>query len=255
MATLGVNIDHVATVRNARGTVYPDPVDAAVLVTLAGADQITVHLREDRRHITDRDVRMLRDLVQIPLNLEMGCTGEMLDIALATKPDMVTLVPEKREERTTEGGLDVRARNDQLRDAVARLLAAGIPVSLFVEPDPAVLDACKETAAPMVELHTGRYAELAGPASREELRRIEIATSHAIGLGLTVHAGHGLHYKNTAAIAAIPGMHDLNIGHAIVARAVLVGLERAVREMREIIEKAGVGLLSAGGNPTPRVRR
>ncbi|MCA2961600.1 MAG: pyridoxine 5'-phosphate synthase [Silvanigrellales bacterium] len=235
MATLGVNIDHVATLRNARGTFYPCPVEAAVLATLAGADQITVHLREDRRHITDRDVRVLREMVQVPFNLEMGCTEEMIAIALKTKPDMVTLVPEKREERTTEGGLDVRARAQDIALATKRLVDAGIPVSLFVEPDAAVLDACKASGATMVELHTGRYAETAGSLQQEELARIVRSASYAQALGLVVHAGHGLHYRNTQPIAAIPGMHDLNIGHSIVARAVLVGFERAVREMKALV--------------------
>lgn len=237
MATLGVNIDHVATLRNARGTFYPCPVEAAVLATLGGADQITVHLREDRRHITDRDVRVLRDMVQVPFNLEMGCTEEMLAIALKTKPEMVTLVPEKREERTTEGGLDVKARAMELTAATKRLQDAGIPVSLFVEPEAAVLEACKAVGATMVELHTGCYAEAVGQgAVHAELARLVQATKQAQALGLVVHAGHGLHYRNTQAIAAIPGMHDLNIGHSIVARAVLVGFERAVREMKTLIE-------------------
>jgi pyridoxine 5-phosphate synthase len=235
MATLGVNIDHVATLRNARGTFYPCPVEAAVLATLAGADQITVHLREDRRHITDRDVRVLREMVQVPFNLEMGCTEEMIAIALKTKPDMVTLVPEKREERTTEGGLDVRARAQDIALATKRLVDAGIPVSLFVQPEAADLDACKASGATMVELHTGRYAETAGALQQEELARIVRSASYAQALGLVVHAGHGLHYRNTQPIAAIPGMHDLNIGHSIVARAVLVGFERAVREMKALV--------------------
>jgi len=240
MATLGVNIDHVATVRNARGTVYPDPVEAAFAAAQGGADQITIHLREDRRHITDRDVRLLRETCPLPLNLEMGCTPEMIAIALATKPFMVTFVPEKREERTTEGGLDVRARMQEITTAVRTLLDAGIPVSLFVEPDEAVLDACKETSAPMVELHTGRYAEFVphSPAFKEELARLTRATAHGLSLGLGVHAGHGLHERNTAPIAAIAGMGDLNIGHSLVARALFVGLERAVRELKTIIDAA-----------------
>jgi pyridoxine 5-phosphate synthase len=238
MATLGVNIDHVATLRNARGAIYPDPLEAAYAAAAGGADQITIHLREDRRHITDRDVQLLRETVSLPLNLEMACTREMLAIALATKPDMVTLVPEKREERTTEGGLDVVRLFREVSSYVAPLKDAGIPVSLFVEAEAAVLDACERSGAPMVELHTGRYAELHGKEQKAELARIERATEHGIGLGLEVHAGHGLHYRNTQAVAAIPGMRDLNIGHAIVARAVFIGLERAVREMKEIVVAA-----------------
>lgn len=235
MATLGVNIDHVATVRQARGTQYPDPVEAAVLAQLGGADQITVHLREDRRHIVDRDVRLLRSMLQVPLNLEMACIESMIAFALEIRPEMVTLVPERREERTTEGGLALGAGKAALAQAVSRLQGAGIPVSLFVEPEPADLDACVETGAQMVELHTGKYSEASGGAEKGELERLRAACLHAHQRGLVVHAGHGLNYRNTAAVARLPHMQDLNIGHSIVARAVLVGLERAVREMKEIV--------------------
>ncbi len=237
MANLGVNIDHVATLRQARGTLYPDPVDAAVLAQLGGADQITVHLREDRRHICDRDVRVLRQFLQIPLNLEMANTPEIVGIALEVKPDMVTLVPEKREERTTEGGLALRAQFESLHSTVLKLQEAAIPVSLFVEPSLEDMELSARMGARMVELHTGKYAELAGDAQKRELERIEKATAAANNLGLIVHAGHGLHYRNVRPIAQIPFMHDLNIGHSIIARAVLVGLERAVREMRDLVCK------------------
>jgi pyridoxine 5-phosphate synthase len=237
MANLGVNIDHVATIRQARGTQYPDPVEAAVLAQLGGADQITVHLREDRRHIIDRDVRLLRSVLQVPLNLEMACTHEMVRFALEIKPDMVTLVPEKREERTTEGGLDVSGQMAPLTDAVRHLQSAGIPCSLFIEPDEAAVDATLRTNAQMVEFHTGRYSELTGTEQSRELSRITAATMYGHGKGLAVHAGHGLNFRNVIPVARVPHMQDLNIGHSIVARAVLVGLERAVREMKELIQK------------------
>ncbi len=235
MANLGVNIDHVATLRQARGTPYPDPLDAAVLAQLGGADQITVHLREDRRHINDRDVRLLRQMLQIPLNLEMANAAEIIAIALEVKPDMVTLVPEKREERTTEGGLAMRAQFDTLKRGVDTLQSAGIPVSLFVEPSLEDMELSAKTGARMVELHTGKYAELSGDAQRHELERIQKACAAAHQLGLIVHAGHGLHYRNAKPISTIPHMHDLNIGHSIIAHAVFVGLERAVREMKNLI--------------------
>jgi pyridoxine 5-phosphate synthase len=235
MANLGVNIDHVATLRQARGTIYPDPIDAAVLAQLGGADQITVHLREDRRHINDRDVRLLRKMLQIPLNLEMANTAEIIAIALEVKPDMVTLVPEKREERTTEGGLAMKANFDALHKGVSTLQNAGIPVSLFVEPSLEDMELSAKTGARMVELHTGKYAELSGDAQQKELERIQKACAAAHQLGLIVHAGHGLHYRNAKPIAAISHMHDLNIGHSIIAHAVFVGLERAVREMKNLI--------------------
>lgn len=235
MANLGVNIDHVATLRQARGTVYPNPVDAAVLAQLGGADQITVHLREDRRHICDRDVRILREMLQIPLNLEMANAHEIVEIALSVKPDMITLVPEKREERTTEGGLAMKAHFETLKNGVNRLQDNGIPVSLFVEPSLEDMELSHKTGARMVELHTGKYAELSGSAQAAELIRIQKACEYAHSLGLIVHAGHGLHYRNAKPIAAIPHMQDLNIGHSIIARAVLVGLERAVREMKNLV--------------------
>ncbi|NBX17524.1 MAG: pyridoxine 5'-phosphate synthase [Proteobacteria bacterium] len=237
MANLGVNIDHVATIRQARGTQYPDPVEAAVLAQLGGADQITVHLREDRRHIIDRDVRLLRSVLQVPLNLEMACTHEMVRFALEIKPDMVTLVPEKREERTTEGGLEVAGQIAPLTDAVRHLQSAGIPCSLFIEPDEAAVDATLRTNAQMVEFHTGRYSELTGTEQSRELTRITAATAYGHGKGLAVHAGHGLNFRNVIPVARVPHMQDLNIGHSIVARAVLVGLERAVREMKDLIQK------------------
>jgi pyridoxine 5-phosphate synthase len=237
MAQLGVNIDHVATIRQARGTQYPDPVEAAVLAQLGGADQITVHLREDRRHIIDRDVRLLRSFLQVPLNLEMACTEEMIRFALEIKPDMVTLVPEKREERTTEGGLDVATQLNSLAEAVRRLQSVGIPCSLFIEPEQAAVELSARVGAQMVELHTGRYSEVVGAEQTKELQRITEATAAAHRLGLAPHAGHGLNYRNVVPVARIPHMQDLNIGHSIVARAVLVGLERAVREMRALVKE------------------
>lgn len=237
MANLGVNIDHVATIRQARGTQYPDPVEAAVLAQLGGADQITVHLREDRRHIVDRDVRLLRSVLQVPLNLEMACTTEMVRIALEVKPDMVTLVPEKREERTTEGGLDVVGQLASLTDAVRLLQGAGIPCSLFIEPDQGAVDSTIRTGAQMVEFHTGRYSEVLAAEQSAELARITAATLYAHQKGIAPHAGHGLNYRNVIPVARVAYMQDLNIGHSIVARAVLVGLERAVREMKELIRK------------------
>ncbi|WP_186644063.1 pyridoxine 5'-phosphate synthase [Fluviispira vulneris] len=235
MATLGVNIDHVATLRQQRGTKYPDPIDAAVLAQMAGADQITVHLREDRRHIQDRDVKLLREILQIPLNLEMGNTTEMLEIALAVKPDMVTLVPEKREERTTEGGLNLEKSFDSLKKTVDILQENRIPVSLFVEPTKNDMLLCKKMNAQMVELHTGKYSELIGEFADREYECILQASIYAQNLGLIVHSGHGLNYRNAQRIAKIPGMRDLNIGHSIISYAVLVGLERAVREMKTLI--------------------
>lgn len=235
MAKLGVNIDHVATIRQARGTQYPDPVEAAVLAQLGGADQITVHLREDRRHIIDRDVRLLRHILQVPMNLEMACTPEMIRIALEVKPDMVTLVPEKREERTTEGGLDVLGQLSALTEAVTALQSAHISCSLFIEPEAEVLDATLKSGAQMVEFHTGRYSEVSAAEQMRELKRISLACEYAFSKGIYSHAGHGLNYRNVSPIAAIAHIQDLNIGHSIVARAVLVGLERAVREMKELI--------------------
>lgn len=237
MATLGVNIDHVATLRQQRGTRYPDPIEAAVLVQLAGADQLTVHLREDRRHICDRDVRLLRAILQIPLNLEIANTLEMRKIALEVRPHMVTLVPEKREEKTTEGGLHLSAYFDSIRETTALLQEQGMPVSLFIEPNVDDVTLAFQTGARMIELHTGKYSEMELPKDVEqEFVRIEKSTAHAHSLGLIVHAGHGLNYQNTARIARIPHMCDLNIGHSIISRAVLTGLESAVREMKRLIE-------------------
>lgn len=232
MPKLGVNIDHVATIRQARRTVEPDPVHAAVLCELAGCDSITVHLREDRRHINDRDVRILKETLRVPMNLEMAATEEMVDIACRIKPDYVCLVPEKRQEVTTEGGLHVTGGNrHDLGEAIKRLQAVGIQVSLFIDPDPETIRASKDLNADMIELHTGRYAE-SWRDSPEELRRLDAGCRLGQELGLVVNAGHGLTYWNVYPVATLPGMHELNIGHSIVSRAVLVGMERAVREMR-----------------------
>jgi pyridoxine 5-phosphate synthase len=228
---LHVNIDHIATLRNARGTSYPDPVWAASLCELAGAHGITVHLREDRRHIQDRDVELLRQTVRTLLNLEMAVTPEMLAIARRIKPDLVTLVPEKREERTTEGGLDVARAGPALSGTVHALLAEGIEVSLFIDPSAAEIKAAAALGARRIELATGHYCEARGHAAEVELERLAQATEEALGLELHVAAGHGLDYPNVAGVVAIPGIEELNIGHAIVSRAVLVGLDRAVRDM------------------------
>lgn len=233
---LGVNIDHIATVRQARGTAYPDPVEAALLAELAGADGITVHLREDRRHIQDRDVDRLRPLLKTRMNLEMAVTEEMLRIAERVQPQHCCLVPEKRTEVTTEGGLDVVGAEADIRAACTRLRQAGIEVSLFVDPDLLLLDAAVRCGAPVVELHTGSYAEAADEAVRaRELARIAQAVRYGLEKGLVVNAGHGLHYQNVAAVAAIPGINELNIGHAIIARALFTGLDAAVREMKQLI--------------------
>ncbi len=234
MPTLGVNIDHVATIRQARRTVEPDPVAAAVLAELAGADGITVHLREDRRHIQERDVRILRQTVRSHLNLEMAATDEMVAIALDLKPDYVTLVPERREEVTTEGGLDITGQLDRMADVVATLQGAGIPVSLFIDADPDQIDASAAIQAKFIELHTGRYAEAVGETDqKKELEILQQGCARAIAAGLRVNAGHGLTYWNVYPVACIPGMEELNIGHTIISRAVLVGMERAVREMKQ----------------------
>ncbi len=240
LPTLGVNIDHVATLRQARRTVEPDPIAAAVLAELGGADGITAHLREDRRHMQDRDLRLLRETVQTHLNLEMAATPDMLTMALDLNPDYVTLVPERREEVTTEGGLDVLGQRDNLTTVVKTLQDHEIPVSLFIDPDPAQVEAAALTGAQYVELHTGRYAE-AKPGSaiqEEELCLLAQSLNQAKSMGLGVNAGHGLTYTNVAAVAQIPGMEELNIGHSIISRAVLVGLERAVREMKEAMGRA-----------------
>lgn len=234
MPTLGVNIDHIATIRQARRTVEPDPVAAAVLAELAGADGITVHLREDRRHIQDRDVRLLRQTVRTHLNLEMAATDEMVAIALDIKPDYVTLVPEKREEVTTEGGLEIAGQAERMKHIVERLQGAGIPVSLFIDADPAQIEASAAVKAQFIELHTGRYAEADDEVSRKkELELLATGCQQAIAAGLRVNAGHGLTYWNVYPVACLPGMEELNIGHTIISRAALVGLERAVREMKQ----------------------
>jgi pyridoxine 5-phosphate synthase len=236
---LGVNIDHIATVRQARGTRYPDPVQAAIEAEQAGADAITLHLREDRRHIQDRDVRMIKDVLQTRMNLEMAVTEEMLRNAEIYTPEECCLVPERREELTTEGGLDVAAQQPLIRSACERLAAAGIRVSLFIDADPRQIEAAHAVGAPVVEIHTGRYAEAANPlAQADELERIERAVLLAHQAGLQVNAGHGLHYHNTAAIARLPQIVELNIGHAIVARALFVGLAQAVMEMKALMNRA-----------------
>ena len=234
MLTLGVNIDHVATIRQARRTVEPDPVAAAVLAELAGADGITVHLREDRRHIQYRDVYVLRQTVRTHLNLEMAPTDEMVAIALNIKPNYVTLVPEKREEVTTEGGLDVAGQSERLSEIVAKLQGASIPVSLFIDAEPNQIDAAAKMKAKFIELHTGRYAEATDEASQEkELALLARGCEQAIAAGLRVNAGHGLTYWNVYPVACLQGMEELNIGHSIISRAVLVGLEQSVREMKQ----------------------
>lgn len=236
MPTLGVNIDHIATIRQARRTVEPDPVAAAVLAELAGADGITVHLREDRRHIQDHDVRLLRQTVRTHLNLEMAATDEMVALALDIKPDYVTLVPEKREEVTTEGGLDIAGQLNRMTDVVSALQSSGIPVSLFIDAEHDQIDAAAETGAKFIELHTGQYAgSYSEEGQAKELEILAQGCEIAIAAGLRINAGHGLTYWNVYPIARLPGMEELNIGHTIISRAVLVGLERAVREMKQAI--------------------
>ncbi len=236
---LGVNIDHVATLRQARGTIYPDPVQAAFIAEQAGADGITVHPREDRRHIQTRDVLVLAKTLSTRMNLEMAVTDAMLTLAEEVRPAASCLVPEKREELTTEGGLDEVGQEAHIRAAVQRLQAIGSEVSLFIDPDVAQIDATVRTGAPVIELHTGRYADATTEAEQlAELQRIQQAAAYAHECGLIVNAGHGLHYHNVEAIAAIPCMNELNIGHAIVARAVFVGLAEAVREMRALLAAA-----------------
>ncbi len=239
---LGVNIDHVATLRKVRGTSYPDPVKAALLAEAAGADLITLHLREDRRHILDHDVERLRPLITTRMNLESAVTEEMIAFALRIRPQDVCLVPEKREELTTDGGLDVVQGFDRVQEATRRLSAAGIRVSLFIDPEPEQLDAAQALGAPVVELHTGRYAETEGDEMVRELQRIRVAAIHGVRLGLRVNAGHGLHFGNVAAIAAIPELRELNIGHAIVAEAVFMGWQPAIREMKRLMLEARAGL-------------
>jgi pyridoxine 5-phosphate synthase len=233
LPTLGVNIDHIATIRQARRTTEPDPVAAAVLAELGGADGITAHLREDRRHIQERDVSVLRQMVSTHLNLEMAATEEMVKIALNLKPDYITLVPERREEVTTEGGLDIVGQIDRLSGVVDRLQSAGIPVSLFIDAEPEQIDASVKTGAKFIELHTGRYAEAHSETDRQrELDVLATGCAQARAAGLRVNAGHGLTYLNVYPIACIEGMEELNIGHTIVSRAALVGMERAVRDMK-----------------------
>jgi pyridoxine 5-phosphate synthase len=236
---LGVNIDHIATLRNARGTKYPDPVHAAEIAERAGADGITIHLREDRRHIKDRDVRILRETLQTRMNLEMAVTDELIDIALKTQPEFVCLVPEKREELTTEGGLDVLGQLEKVKAATEKLTAAGIKVSLFIDADREQINAAKTCGAPFIELHTGHYADATTEADQQdELKKIAAAASYASDLGITVNAGHGLTYHNVAAIAALPEIYELNIGHSIIGRAVFDGLEKSVADMKAIMQAA-----------------
>jgi pyridoxine 5-phosphate synthase len=235
MPELGVNIDHVATLRQARKTYEPDPVWAAVLAELGGADGITVHLREDRRHIQDRDLRLLRQTVTVKLNLELACHGAILDMACEILPNQATLVPEKREEVTTEGGLDVVAHSAAVEHAIRQLRQAGIRLSLFLDPDLVQIARAAELGADAVELHTGQYALAKGTQQRSELDALIAAGRRVRELGMALHAGHGLNYHNVRPVATIEGMHELNIGHSIVCRAVFVGLERAVREMQDLV--------------------
>lgn len=236
MAKLGVNIDHVATVRQARRTYEPDPVWAASLAELGGADGITIHLREDRRHIQDRDLRVLRETVTVKLNLEMACADEVVAIACAVKPPQATLVPESRQEVTTEGGLDVLAQRAKVADAIKRLGDAGIEVSLFLDAERRQIDAARDLAADAVELHTGQYALAAyGRPRQEELEKLIQGAAHVVECGMILHAGHGLTYRNVMPVARIANICELNIGHSIVARALMVGFQQAVREMKELI--------------------
>jgi pyridoxine 5-phosphate synthase len=242
MPRLGVNIDHVATLRQARGGREPDPVWAAVLAELGGADGITVHLREDRRHIQDRDLRLLRETVRVRLNLELSVDPQIVAVAVAVRPDQVTFVPERRAELTTEGGLDVIGQRSRVAEAAARCRDAGLEVSLFIDPDPAQVEASAELGARAVELHTGRYADAAGESAQaRELAALTFAGQTTVALGLALHAGHGLNYQNVGPVAMLDGMAELNIGHSLVARAVFVGLERAVREMKECLRASSSG--------------
>jgi pyridoxine 5-phosphate synthase len=236
--TLGVNIDHVATLRQARRARYPDPLSAALMAEEAGADSITLHLREDRRHIQDRDVLVMREALQTRMNLEMAVTEEMLRMAQQVRPQDVCLVPESRQEVTTEGGLNVAGQSARIADAVAALAGAGIRVSLFIDPEAAQIDASRRAGAPVIELHTGAYAEAEGAARAREFERLRSAAKHAASLGLTVNAGHGLNYHNVEPIAAIAEIIELNIGHAIVARALFDGLAKAVRDMKQLMRAA-----------------
>lgn len=239
MVLLGVNIDHVATVREARKTNEPDPVWAATLAELGGADGITLHLREDRRHIQERDLRVMLQTVAAPVNLELACTQDVLDIAVECRPQQATLVPEKREEVTTEGGLDVVGNPDRIAEATRQLRDAGIRVSLFVDPDPAQIEASLKTGAEAIELHTGAYAEAAGSAlGDKELETLQRASADIASAGLLLHAGHGLTYRNVQPVAAIPHMRELNIGHSIISRSIMIGLQQAVRDMKRLIREA-----------------
>ncbi len=235
---LGVNIDHVATLRQARGSRYPDPVSAALIAEKSGADSITLHLREDRRHIQDRDVHALKEAMQTHMNLEMAVTEEMLSIATELNPSDCCLVPEKREELTTEGGLDVAGQLEKVTDACSRLAGQGIRVSLFIDPDERQLDAAVKAGAPVVELHTGTYADCDGDAQQSELERVVAAATYGQQIGLIVNAGHGLHYENVTAIARIPEIIELNIGHAIIAQSVFDGLSAAVSNMKRLMNEA-----------------
>ena len=236
---LGVNIDHIATLRNARGTTYPDPVQAAFIAEQAGADGITIHLREDRRHITDRDLMLISQTVQTRLNLEMAVTEEMIEIACQTQPDFCCLVPEKRQEVTTEGGLDVVGNEEKVADAIKRLSLAGIKVSLFIDPDHEQINAADRVGAPFIEIHTGAYADAEDEQAQEkEFVRIRDAVTYAASKGLKVNAGHGLHYHNVQRIAALPELYELNIGHAFIGRAVFSGLAPAVEEMKRLMREA-----------------
>src|SRR5574341_1375181 len=238
MIRLGVNVDHVATVRQARMIDVPDPVEAALIAERAGADGITVHMREDRRHIQERDVRLLREHARSKLNLEMAVTPAMVAFAENVKPDDACFVPEKRAELTTEGGLDVVSNRAKIKEAVARLQGGGIQVSLFIDPQPAQIEAAKEAGAHAIEIHTGSYCNVSGPERDKELGMIVTAATLARKLGLEVHGGHGLNYDNVLPIATIPEIVELNIGYSIIARAIFVGIERAVREMKEILRSA-----------------
>lgn len=235
---LGVNIDHVATIRNARGIRHPDPVRAAGLAVRAGADGITAHLREDRRHISDEDIATLSDVLSVPLNLEMAATDEMLEIALRHKPHACCLVPEKRQELTTEGGLDAAGQHNRLKPYVDELNRAGIRVSLFIDPDKDQLDAALSLGAPVTELHTGLYCELSGDPQMAELERIREATAYGHAKGLEMHAGHGLSYETVAPIASIPELMELNIGHFLIGEAIFHGLEVSIKEMRRLMDEA-----------------
>ena len=235
---LGVNIDHVATIRNARGGDHPDPVRAAQIVAAVGGDGITAHLREDRRHIRDEDLKRIQEATNLPLNLEMAATEEMVEIALRHKPHAACIVPERREERTTEGGLDAAGQHNRLAPIVARLMDAGIRVSLFIAPEPRQIEAAMQLGAPVVELHTGEYAHAEGEAVAVELRRLADMAALAAKNGIEPHAGHGLTYDNVQPVAAIPQLAELNIGHYLIGEAIFIGLEASVRRMRELMDAA-----------------